>query len=109
MQPDVNTQPIRMPAKKVRIFDIANGRYFPGSKEDMKPDYGITPLGEKVSRVNLVATVTQKFLSDDGGYSSITIDDGTDAIMVKAFRETVPLFMGVEPGSLILIIGKVKE
>jgi RPA family protein len=98
-----------MPAKKIRIFDIANGKYFPGSKEDMRPSYIITPLGERISRVNVIATVTEKFLSDDGSYSSITIDDGTEAIRVKAFRETVPLLMGIEPGSLVLVIGKVKE
>jgi RPA family protein len=102
-------QPTRMPAKKIRIFDIANGKYFPGSKEDMKPSYIITPLGERISRVNIIATVTEKFLSDDGNYSSITIDDGTEAIRVKAFKETVPLLMGIEPGSLVLVIGKVKE
>jgi RPA family protein len=109
MQPAITTQPTRMPAKKTRIFDIANGRYFPGSREDMRPSYIITPLGEKVSRVNIIATVTEKFLSDDGSYSSITIDDGTEAIRVKAFRETVPLLMGIELGSLVLVIGKVKE
>lgn len=102
-------QPTRMPAKKIRIFDIANGKYFPGSKEDMRPSYIITPLGERISRVNIIATVTEKFLSDDGNYSSITIDDGTEAIRVKAFKETVPLLMGIEPGSLVLVIGKVKE
>ena len=102
-------QPKRLPAKKVRIFDIVNGKYFPGTKEDMKPSYVITPLGEKASRVSLVASVTEKFLSDDGNYSSITVDDGSEAIRVKAFKETVPLFTVVEPGNLVLVIGKIKE
>lgn len=109
MQPTVNMQPTRMPAKKVRIFDIANGKYFAGSREDMKPSYVITPLGEKVSRVNLVASVTEKFMSEDESYSSITVDDGSEAIRVKVFKEDVHLLRNVEPGSLILVIGKVKE
>ena len=53
----------RLTAKKVQISDIVNGKYFPGNKEEMKPSYVITPFGQKISRVNLVATVTDKFLS----------------------------------------------
>lgn len=98
-----------MTAKKVRIFDIVNGRYFPGSKEEMKPSYIITPFGQRVSRVNLVATVTDKFLSDDENYSAITIDDGTEAIRVKTFKEDVDLLRNIEPGEFVLVIGKTKE
>jgi len=104
-----NMQPIRLPAKKLRIFDIVNGKYFPGSKEEMKASYLITPLGEKVSRVNLVATVTDKFLSEDGNYSTATIDDGSEAIRVKTFKEDVKLLDGIEAGDLVLVIGKIKE
>jgi len=102
-------QPKRLPTKKIRIFDIVNGKYFPGSKEEMKPSYIITPLGEKVSRVNLVASVTEKFLSEDENYSAITVDDGSEAIRVKTFREDVPLLKEIQPRDLVLIIGKIKE
>jgi len=109
MQPIVNMQPQRLPAKKVRIFDIVNGKYFAGSREDMKPSYVITPLGEKISRISIVASITEKFMSEDESYSSITVDDGSEAIRVKVFKEDVPLLRNVEPGNLILVIGKVKE
>ena len=109
MQPTVNVQPQRLPAKKVRIFDIVNGKYFAGSREDMKPSYLITPLGEKISRINIVASITEKFMREDESYSSITIDDGSEAIRVKVFKEDVYLLRNVEPGNLILVIGKVKE
>jgi RPA family protein len=99
----------RMASIKVRIYDIVNGRYFAGSKEDMKASYIITPLGEKISRVSLIASITEKFLSDDGSYSSITIDDGSEAIRVKAFKESVSLFTNVAVGDLVSVIGKVKE
>jgi RPA family protein len=102
-------EPIRLPAKKLRISDIANGKYFPGSKEEMKASYLITPLGERVSRVNLIATVTEKFLSDDKNYSTATIDDGTGSIRVKTFKEGVELLEGINAGDMILAIGKVKE
>jgi len=99
----------RLTAKKVRIYDIVNGKYFSGSKEDMRPSYIISPFGEKVSRVNLVASVTENFLSEDENYSTITIDDGTEAIRVKTFRENVGLLKDIELGDVVLVIGKIKE
>ncbi|MEM5810855.1 MAG: OB-fold nucleic acid binding domain-containing protein [Candidatus Aenigmatarchaeota archaeon] len=99
--------PARLPAKKVRIADLLNGKFFYGSKEEMKPSYVITPFGEKVSRVNLIGTVIDKFLSEDGNYSVVTIDDGTEAIRVKSF-EGLP-FERVELGDLVRVIGKLKE
>jgi RPA family protein len=99
----------RLPAKKVRIFDIANGKFFPGNKEGMKASYLITPFGEKISRVNLVGTVTDKFLSEDENYSAITIDDGSESIRIKGFREKVGFLKNLELGDLVLAIGKIKE
>lgn len=99
----------RLIAKKMQISDITNGDYFAGRKEGMEPSYVITPLGEKLSRVNIIATITDKFLSEDSNYSSITIDDGTDVIRAKAFREDVKIFKGLQRGELVVVIGKVKE
>ncbi|MCS7106001.1 MAG: OB-fold nucleic acid binding domain-containing protein [Candidatus Aenigmarchaeota archaeon] len=99
----------RLPAKKVRIFDLVYGKYFPGEREQMKESYLITPFGQKVSRVNIVASVIDKFLSDDGNYSTITIDDGSEAIRVKTFREKTELLQEVEVGDLVLVVGKIKE
>ncbi|MDI6798966.1 MAG: OB-fold nucleic acid binding domain-containing protein, partial [Candidatus Aenigmarchaeota archaeon] len=98
----------RLVAKKVRISDIVNGKYFSGSKEEMRPSYVVTPFGDKISRVNLIATVIDKFQSEDE-YSAITIDDGTEAIRVKTFRESTNLLQNIELGDLVLVIGKLKE
>jgi len=97
----------RSPAKKVRASDLFNGKYFYGSKEEMKPSYVITPFGEKVSRVNLLGTVIDKFVNEDGNYSSVTVDDGTEAIRVKSF-EGLP-FEKFELGDSVRVIGKLKE
>jgi len=99
----------RVPAKKVRIYDILNGKYFPGSKEEMKASYVITPFGDKISRVNIIATVIEKFESEDGNYSTIRIDDGTEALRVKFFKEDTAIIKNVDVGNLATIIGKVKE
>ncbi|MEM7825171.1 MAG: OB-fold nucleic acid binding domain-containing protein [Candidatus Aenigmatarchaeota archaeon] len=99
----------RLTAKKVRLVDLLRGKFFYGSKEDMKPSYIITPFGDKISRVNLIASVTEKFLSEDGNYSSITVDDGTESIRVKSFGEDIKILDGIEPGDLVTIIGKIRE
>ena len=99
----------RLIAKKVRISDITNGKYFAGRKESMEPSYVITPFGEKLSRVNIIASITDKFLSEDSNYSSITIDDSTDVIRAKVFKEDVKIFESLQKGELIIVIGKVKE
>lgn len=102
-------------AKKVRITDIRNGKYFPSTRGDadsetaFKPSYIITPFGEKVSRANVVATVTDKFVSPEGNYATLTLDDGTDSIQAKVFGEDVKIFSSVDKGALVLAIGKVKE
>ena len=100
---------MRLPAKKVRVCDVLNGKFFYGSKEGMKPSYLISNLGMKFSRVNLVGTVVDKFLSDDGSYGSLTVDDGTEAIRVKGFREQAAFVDSVEIGDIVLVVGKVKE
>lgn len=97
----------RSPAKKVRIADLINGKYFYGSKEEMKSSYVITPFGEKISRVHLIGTVIDKFVGEDGNYSAVTIDDGTETIRVKSF-EGLP-FEKVDVGDLVRVIGKLKE
>jgi RPA family protein len=100
---------LRLPAKKVRISDIVDGKFFYGSREEMKPSYVITNLGMKVSRVNIVGTVIDKFVSEDKNYTFLTLDDGTESIRVKSFGEKVSLTEGVEKGDLVLVIGKVRE
>ncbi|MEM7821570.1 MAG: OB-fold nucleic acid binding domain-containing protein [Candidatus Aenigmatarchaeota archaeon] len=101
--------PTRISAKKIRISDILNGKFFPGEKEGLKPSYLITPFGQIVSRVNIVSTIIEKFLSEDENYSSITLDDGSGAIRAKAFGEKVNLFKDLEVGDIVMIIGKIKE
>jgi len=100
---------LRLPAKKVRISDVVDGRFFYGSKEGMKPSYIITSLGMKVSRVNLVGVVLDKFVSEDSSYASLTLEDGTESVRVKGFGEKVSLMDGIEKGDTVLVIGKVKE
>ena len=99
----------RLSAKKVRISDVLSGRFFPGNKEDMKASYVITPFGENVSRVNIIGTIVEKFESENKVFSSITLDDESESIRVKFFKESVNQVQKAEPGELVTAIGKIKE
>jgi len=100
---------LRQPAKKVRISDVVDGKFFYGNRDGTKPSYIITSIGMKVSRVNLVGVVIDKFVSEDGNYAFLTIEDGTESIRAKVFKEKVGLIDGIEKGDTVLVIGKVKE
>jgi len=104
-----DARPGRLVAVRVRAADITHGRFFPGSRESMEAGHVITPLGERVSRANLLGTVVDKFANETGSYASITLDDGTDAVRAKAFGADTRVFEGVKPGDAAVVIGKVKE
>jgi RPA family protein len=99
----------RQAMKKVRIADITNGKYFQGSKEEMRSGYLLTSLGEKISRVAVCGTVVERYDSGEGNFSSVTIDDGTDAIHVKAFNEGVNIVKNISPGELVVIMGRARS
>lgn len=101
--------PKRMPAVKVRIKDIVMGKFFFGNAEELKPAYVITRFGQKVCRVNILATVVDKFVNEAETYATISLDDGTEAIRAKLFRERVRLAKEIEVGDLVIVIGKLKQ
>jgi len=98
---------LRQTSKVVRISDLVNGTFV--RKEGMEPSYVLTNLGEKISRTKIFGTVVDKFMSEDGNYSSVTVDDDTDAIRVKAFKEDADFFDKFNVGDNVLLIGKVRE
>ena len=98
-----------MPAFKVRISDIVNGKYFYPKPDEKKAGYVITPFGKRIYRINIVATVIDRFVNEDESYCSLTVDDGTENMRIKAFKEEAKGLMRFELGDLILAIGKVRE
>ncbi len=95
----------RMTAKKARIIDIAKGRYKPA--DGMIPGYVMTPFGMKVSRARIIATVVNKFVSEDKNFASVTLDDGTDTMRAKSFGST-KFFDNVNLGDSVDVIGKIR-
>jgi RPA family protein len=95
----------RQTAKKVRIVDLVSGEWV--QKEGMEPSYVVTPGRESVSRARITGTVVSKFVSEDGNFASITVDDSTATIQAKAWRET-GIVSRVNVGELVNLIGKVR-
>jgi RPA family protein len=48
-------------------------------------------------------------MSEDGNYSSVTLDDDSDSIRIKAFKDDSKIFDNMEIGDLVMVIGKVRE
>lgn len=66
----------------------------------------VTPLG-KVRKVRIMGRVVAKFINEDETYASIVVDDETETIRVKFFREMVEVAKRIEPGDLVDVSGRV--
>lgn len=97
----------RQPAYKLWISDLVNGNYVKQEGE-WDPNY-VQVHNKRVSRVNLIGTVVNKFDNEDGSYSTITIDDSTSTIRLKAFRDDTIRLKEINPSNIVLVIGKVRE
>ena len=96
----------RSTAYRVRISSLINGEFL--RQEGFNPSYIIIDKNQ-VSRVNIIATVVSKYLTDDGNYCALTLDDGSETIRVKAFSADVANIKNVKVGSFVRVIGKVKH
>ena len=96
----------RLVAYKAWIRDIVTAPYV--QQAGWEPNY-IELAGVRVSRVNLLASVVGKFVSEDGNYATITLDDGTETIRSKAFGPDVIKLKDTRIGSLVRFIGKIKN
>jgi RPA family protein len=99
----------RQSAKRARISDLVGARFFPGDRETLRPSFAITDLGESIARASILGTVVEKFSSEDGRFSSITLDDGTGSIHVRAFAEDTRLIEAASIGDFVSVFGKIKN
>jgi len=75
-----------------------------------------TSLGV-VSRVNILATVVDKFdrsaggtrMEGEGRYAALTLDDGTGVIRVKAWGDLSEKLAQIKVGDLVLVIGRIRS
>ena len=93
-------------AKKIRVADIVHGKL---SKEEGSTPILQIPKGEKVSKFRVMGTVIDKYSSEDGTYSTITIDDATETIQARAFKEDTEKLENIHKGDLVDILGRPRE
>ncbi|MCD6478242.1 MAG: hypothetical protein J7K87_04530 [Candidatus Aenigmarchaeota archaeon] len=96
----------RLTAIKMDIRGIVDGRYF--KTEGFESNYIITPNGLRISRARIMGTIMTKFVTEDRNYGFIVIDDGTETIRAKVFKNT-KIFDNVDVGDIVDVVGKVRE
>jgi RPA family protein len=96
----------RLTATKTRIKPITSGMFV--AQQGLNPSYVLTLDGLRLTRVRILGTIVDKFLSESGRLAAITLDDGTDTIRVKSFNP-VSRFDPFDTGKIVDVIGKVRE
>tara|TARA_Y100000034_G_C6859295_1_gene390871 strand:+ start:636 stop:1298 length:663 start_codon:yes stop_codon:yes gene_type:complete len=98
--PEQEMQP-RQVAYKVRIGELLRGEYI--EQEGWQPNY--VKVGDKqISRSNIIASVIDKEIGDNLG--SLTIDDGSGNIQIRAFKEESSKLNDINVGDVIISIGR---
>ncbi|MCK4637696.1 MAG: hypothetical protein KAT49_07440 [Methanomicrobia archaeon] len=88
-----------MVCRKLRVIDIVNGEW-DEENQDVKTAFG------KTNEIRAFGTVMDKFVTEDGKYSFIILDDGTETMRLKTWRDDVRRMDGIEKGDIIDVIGK---
>jgi len=96
----------RITSVKTKIKPIIEGKYI--VQEGFNPNYIVTNKGMRLSRVRIMATIVDKFISEDKKFGSITVDDATETIRAKVFN-AVSMFDDLEVGDIADIVGRVRE
>ncbi|MEK6816125.1 MAG: OB-fold nucleic acid binding domain-containing protein [Nanoarchaeota archaeon] len=93
----------RQTAYKFWIKDIAEAEA--GVNEDGAMYFKIR--GKDVLRVNVLAVVIHKYVSENGNYVFVTLDDGSGQTRLKAWNEDTQILSKAEIGDLVMVLGKV--
>jgi len=99
---------MRSTAYKVKIWELVNGKYIRPA-EGAEPGYLLTPWSQRISRARVMATVIDRYLSNDQTYAALWLDDGSETIRLKAWREDVKSVADLKIGELVDVIGRVRE
>ena len=98
------TQQPRQIAYKVPINQLLNNEFI--QQEGWNPSY-IQIKEKKISRINLIAIVIDKQISQNLG--TVTLDDSTGKIQARVFNEETKKLENINIGDPILLIGKPRK
>ncbi len=93
-------------AYKFRIGTILSG------KQNFEQERFISSEieGKRVIRVNVVGSIVDKYESEgEKKYLSLTLDDGSGQIKLKAFGDDVDKFKGITQGQTVIVIGVLRH
>lgn len=95
----------RQTAYKVKIGDLIRGNPILNGEK-----LSFVELGDKrLVRVNIIGNVIEKYISEgEKRYASITLDDASGQIRVRAFSDSIEKFSNIIEGQTILVIGNLR-
>ncbi|MBU0953310.1 MAG: hypothetical protein KKA90_02735 [Nanoarchaeota archaeon] len=96
----------RLPARKVRLADIVSGQWV--QRQGMEPSVVVTPSGMELGRVRVLGTVVETFTKEDQSFGSLTLDDGTETLRAKVFKDLSPI-SEFAVGDVIDLVARVRE
>jgi len=99
-------------AYKLRIGDILKGKpaMSEGSAESPAKFLFLELGDKKISRVNILANCVDKYVQDgEKKYASLTVDDASGQIRLKAFGDDIKFLMEISQGDTLQIVGNVRE
>ena len=105
--------PARMPAAKVWIREILEGRFEDVSVGTVR--YFRLPTGGSVVSVRVMGVVVDSYMSSDAGHARVVLEDGTGSISVRAWDQDVEMLVDPETGSpyprgtVLDVVGRVRE
>ena len=92
-------------AYKLRIGDVFKGKKILDGER-----FSFLELGDKrISRVNIVANVVEKYESGEKQYISFTIDDASGQLRIKVFGNDVNRCRHINQGDTIMILGLLRD
>jgi RPA family protein len=94
----------RLTAYKLHISDLYEGSYV----RKQTGAFLETSIGP-VTRVRLLGTIMQRYDNPEKKYTSLTLDDATETIRLKAWREDIEKLTDYQVGDIIDIVGKVRQ
>ena len=97
----------RQTAHQLWIADVLGSAYVVGDQDAFSGTLAVR--GKNIVRVNLIGTAVDSYLNQDDSFGSLTIDDGTGTIHIKAFKEDLKKIREVKSGDLVNCCGLVKE
>jgi RPA family protein len=92
----------RQTAYKLRVGDLFIGKPIVDQDKFLFLEIG----DKKISRVNIVGVIIEKFESElEKKYMFITLDDGSGQVRIKIFGDDVLKFNGFSQGQTVVVIG----